>query len=352
MSELFSSIRIRGTVLKNRIVMSPMCMYSAKEGLPTEFHKIHYATRAYGGAGLIFLEATAVEKRGRISSLDLGIWDAEQEKALAEIVDLCKKAGAKVGIQLAHAGRKAENYPPWEREKMIKRGSKDAIAPSSLPFGKGWEIPSEMDKEDINEVKSAFLSGVKRAISAGFDIVEIHSAHGYLLHEFLSPISNQRKDEYGGNFENRTRFLREVVSAARKVMPDNMPLFVRISATDWIEGGWTIEESIELARKLKDEGVDLIDCSSGKISEEEKIDEFPGFQVPFAEIIKKEAGIKTMAVGFITKYEQAEEIVKNRRADLVAFGRKFLRDPYFPLRWSNRKGMKDIIPTQYKRGFL
>ncbi len=352
MSGLFSPIKIRGLQLRNRIVMSPMCMYSAKEGFPTEFHKIHYTTRAYGGAGLIFFEATAVEERGRISSLDLGIWKDEQAQALSEIVELCKRAGAKVGIQLAHAGRKAEDYPPWEREKKEKRGAKELIAPSPVAFGKGWKIPSEMNMEDIRRVKDSFISAVKRSLSAGFDIIEIHSAHGYLLHEFLSPLSNKRRDEYGGSFENRTRLLREIIREARKIMPEDMPLFVRISAVDWIEGGWNIEESVELARMLKEEGVDVIDCSSGKIVEEEKAEEFPGFQVPFAERIRRETGVRTMAVGLITKYEQAEEIIKNGRADLVAFGRKFLRDPYFPLRWSKKIGIEGFIPRQYRRGFV
>ncbi len=351
MSCLFSSLTIRNLTLRNRIVMSPMCMYSAENGFPNEFHKVHYPTRAYGGAGLIFFEATAVEERGRISSLDLGIWKDEQAEALAEIVHSCKKAGAKVGIQLAHAGRKAEDYPPWDREKVDKRGSDMAIAPSPIPFGKNWKTPKEMTERDIREVKSAFIRACKRAVEAGFDVIEIHSAHGYLLHEFLSPISNSRKDNYGGSFNNRIRLLLEIVKEARKHIPDGMPLFVRISAVDWIEGGWTIEDSIELAKILKKEGVDLIDCSSGKIVEEERVPEFPGFQIPLAERIRKEASIKTMAVGAITKYEQAEEILKNERADLVAFGRKFLRDPYFPLRWSKKIGKEEIIPRQYKRGF-
>ncbi len=352
MSFLFSPLKIRGIELRNRIVMSPMCMYSAENGYPNQFHIIHYATRAYGGAGLIFIEATAVEERGRISINDLGIWSDEHAEAFAPLIKACKEAGAKVGIQLAHAGRKAEDCPGWERAKKKKRGSKNSIAPSSIPFGKNWEIPKELTKEDIEEVKKAFIKGAERAVNAGFDIVEIHSAHGYLLHEFLSPLSNKRKDEYGGSFENRTRLLKEIIRDVRKVIPDSMPLFVRISAVDWIEGGWSIDDSVNLAKELKEEGVDVMDCSSGRIIEKERINEYPGFQVPFAERIKREAGIRTMAVGMINSLEQAEDIVGNGRADLVAFGRKFLRDPYFPLRWSKRLNIDNLIPWQYKRGFL
>jgi len=352
MVSLFSPLKIRGVELRNRIVMSPMCMYSAENGFPTSFHQIHYATRAYGGAGLIFIEATAIEEMGRISLNDLGIWSDAHAEALASIVKSCKEGGARVGIQLAHAGRKAEDCTGRERTKRKRRGSKKSIAPSPIPFGRNWETPKEMSKKDIEEIKRAFVEGAKRAVNAGFDVIEIHSAHGYLLHEFLSPLSNKRYDEYGGSFENRTRLLKEVVREVRKVIPDSTPLFVRISAVDWIEGGWNIEDSIRLSEELKEEGVDVIDCSSGRIVEEEHINEYPGFQVPFAERIKKEAGIRTMAVGMINSLEQAEDIIRNGRADLVAFGRKFLRDPYFPLRWSKRLNEEDLIPWQYKRGFL
>jgi len=351
MSVLFSGLKIRGISFRNRIVMSPMCMYSAPEGFVTDWHMVHYASRAVGGAGLIILEATAVEERGRISSLDLGIYRDEHVEGLRKIVETCRKFGARVGIQLAHAGRKAEDYPPWEREKVSVRGSRDAIAPSSLPFGKNWRTPKEMTLEDIREVQGSYRSALRRAVDAGFDVVEIHAAHGYLIHEFLSPLTNKREDEYGGSFENRIRFLLEVVRIAREELPDSTPLFVRISAVDYLEGGWTLEESLELSRLLKDEGVDLIDCSSGRIAQEEKFLEYPGHQVPFAERIKGGAGVRTMAVGMIKTYEQAEDIVSNGRADLVAVGREFLRDPYLPLRWAKQAGIEPEVPRQYARAW-
>ncbi len=351
MSTLFSELRIRGTLLRNRLVMSPMCMYSSEDGFVSDWHLVHYPTRAVGGVGLIILEATAVEERGRISPLDLGIYRDEHVEGLKRVVQLCKEFGAKVGIQLAHAGRKAEDYPPWEREKVKVRGSREAIAPSPIPFGENWLTPREMTKEDIEDVKSSYRKAVRRAVEVGFDLVEIHSAHGYLIHEFLSPVANRREDEYGGSFENRVRFLLEVVRIARKELPDSVPLSVRISAVDYVEGGWILEESVELAKLLKEEGVDLIDCSSGRIAQEESFTEYPGHQVPFAERISREAGIGTIAVGMIRTYEQAEEIVSNGRADLVAIGRKFLRDPYLPLRWAKQAGVKMEVPRQYIRAW-
>ncbi|ADC89686.1 NADH:flavin oxidoreductase/NADH oxidase [Thermocrinis albus DSM 14484] len=351
MVHLFSPIDVRGVNIRNRIVMSPMCMYSAEDGHVTHWHLVHYVSRAVGGAGLIILEATAVEERGRISPLDLGIYRDDHVDGLAKLVDLCKKYGAAVGIQLAHAGRKAEDYPPWERSVRKVRGSKHAIAPSPLPFGKNWTIPREMSVEDIKEVQGSYRNAVKRAVEAGFDIIEIHAAHGYLIHEFLSPVSNKRKDQYGGSFENRVRFLLEVVRIARSEMPDSMPLWVRISSVDYVEGGWTLEESVELAKILKKEGVDVIDCSSGRIVEDEPFGEYPGHQVPFAERIKREAGVLTQAVGMITSYELAQEIVANGRADFVAIGREFLRDPYLPVRWAQKAGVKGMVPRQYLRAW-
>ena len=351
MSSLFSEIKIRGVTFRNRIVMSPMCMYSARDGFVSDWHIVHYASRAVGGAGLIILEATAVEERGRISSLDLGIYRDEHVEGLRRIVQLCRELGARVGIQLAHAGRKAEDYPPWEREKVKVRGSRDAIAPSPIPFGKNWRTPREMTKKDIEEVKESYRKALRRAVEAGFDLVEIHAAHGYLIHEFLSPLTNRRKDEYGGSFENRVRFLLEVVRIAREELPESTPLSVRISAVDHVEGGWTLEESVELAKLLKEEGVDLVDCSSGRISQEERFKEYPGHQVPFAERIRREAGVRTMAVGMIRTYEQAEEIVSNGRADMVAVGREFLRDPYLPLRWAKNAGVEIEVPRQYRRAW-
>lgn len=349
---VFSSLKIRGITLKNRIVVSPMCMYSSEDGFANDWHLVHLGSRAVGGAGLIFTEATAVEPRGRISPLDLGIWKNEHMEALKRIVDFCHSFGAKVGIQLAHAGRKAEDYAPWEREKTKIKGSKHAIAPSPIPYGKDWLVPKGMDHEDIQAVQKAFAEGAKRAVNAGFDVIEIHSAHGYLLHEFLSPISNKRTDKYGGSLENRERFLIEVVRTVRKVIPDSVPLFVRLSCVDYVEGGWTLEDSIHLARALKEEGCDVIDCSSGGIVEEDKVNAYASFQVPYAERIKKEVGIKTMSVGLITTYEQAEDIIGNSRADLVAMAREFLRDPYLPIRWAKSKGLKPEVPRQYIRAWL
>ena len=351
MSTLFSELKVRGTLLRNRLVMSPMCMYSSMEGFVSQWHLVHYPSRAVGGTGLIILEATAVEERGRISPLDLGIYRDEHVEGLRELVGLCKSFGAKVGIQLAHAGRKAESYPPWERERVEVRGSRDAIAPSPVPFGKNWLTPKEMTREDIEIVKESYREAVKRATEAGFDLIEIHAAHGYLLHEFLSPVTNRRKDEYGGSFENRVRLLLEVVRIAREELPESTPLSVRISAVDYVKGGWSLEESVELAKLLKAEGVDLIDCSSGRIAQEESFSEYPGHQVPFAERIRREAGVKTIAVGMIKTYEQAEETLSNGRADLVAVGREFLRDPYLPLRWAKGAGLEIHIPRQYIRAW-
>lgn len=349
---LFSPITIRGLTIKNRIVVSPMCMYSSEDGFANDWHLVHLGSRAVGGAGLIFTEATAVEPRGRISPVDLGIWKDEHIDALRRVVDFCHSFGAKMGIQLAHAGRKAEDYAPWERDGMKVKGSKYAIAPSPIPYGADWHTPKEMTEEDMRSVQKAFEDAAKRALEAGFDVIEVHAAHGYLIHEFLSPISNKRTDQYGGSIENRERFLIEVVRRVRKVIPDSMPLFVRISCVDHVEGGWTLEDSIHLAKRLKDEGCDVIDCSSGGIVEDEKVNAYPGFQVPYAERIKKEVGIMTMCVGLITTYEQAQEIVMNSRADLVAMAREFLRDPYLPMRWAKAHGLKPEVPRQYIRAWL
>ncbi|MEZ0360456.1 MAG: NADPH dehydrogenase NamA [Hydrogenobacter sp.] len=349
---VFSQLTIRGVTLKNRIVVSPMCMYSSEDGFSNEWHLVHLGSRAVGGAGLIFTEATAVEPRGRISPVDLGIYKDEHVEGLKRIVDFCHNFGSKVGVQLAHAGRKAEDYAPWERDERKVKGSKHAIAPSPIPYGKDWHVPKEMNEEDIQSVQKAFEEAAKRAVSAGFDIIEVHAAHGYLIHEFLSPLSNRRSDIYGGSLENRERFLVEIVRKIRKVIPDSMPLFVRLSCVDHVEGGWNLEDSIHLAKRLKDEGCDVIDCSSGGIVEDEKVQAYPSFQVPYAERIKKEVGIMTMSVGLITTYEQAEDIIDNSRADLVAMAREFLRDPYLPMRWAKAHGIKPQVPRQYIRAWL
>ncbi len=319
-SHLFSPYRLRDVTARNRLWISPMCMYSvfAEDGVPTDWHLVHLGSRAVGGAGLILVEATGVEPRGRISAHDLGLWNDAQVVAFEPIVRFLKEHGSVPAVQLAHAGRKA--------------GVPGAIAPSPVAFSPDYALPQEMTLADIDQVIDAFRSAARRALTAGFQAVEIHSAHGYLLHEFLSPISNRRQDGYGGSFENRTRLLLEVVRAMRTVWPERLPLFVRISATDWVPGGWDIDQSVALARLLKQEGVDLMDCSSGGLSLDQQVPLGPGYQVPLAERIRREAGIATGAVGLITQAQQADAIVRQGQADVVLIARQSLRDPYWPLR--------------------
>ncbi|MED0715952.1 NADPH dehydrogenase NamA [Aeribacillus composti] len=334
---LFSPFTIKDVTLKNRIVMSPMCMYSAanKKGFLEDFHFTHYISRAVGQVGLIILEATAVTPEGRISELDLGIWEDDHIIKLAELVQQIKSYGAKTGIQLAHAGRKSNV-------------SGDIFAPSSIPFDQNSRTPKELTKEQIKETVEKFQLGAKRAKDAGFDIIEIHAAHGYLINEFLSPLSNKRNDEYGGSLENRYLFLKEVIQAVRKVWEG--PLFVRVSASDYVEGGSTINDYIQIAKWLKEDGVDLIDVSSGGLVPA-NIDVYPGYQVPFSEKIRQEANIKTGAVGLITSPLQAEEILKNNRADLIFVARELLRNPYWPYHAANELNAKIESPTQYERGW-
>lgn len=334
---LFSPFTIKDVTLKNRIVMSPMCMYSAanKKGFLEDFHFTHYISRAVGQVGLIILEATAVTPEGRISELDLGIWEDDHIIKLAELVQQIKSYGAKTGIQLAHAGRKSNV-------------SGDIFAPSSIPFDQNSRTPKELTKEQIKETVEKFQLGAKRAKDAGFDIIEIHAAHGYLINEFLSPLSNKRNDEYGGSLENRYRFLKEVIQAVRKVWEG--PLFVRVSASDYVEGGSTINDYVQIAKWLKEDGVDLIDVSSGGLVPA-NIDVYPGYQVPFSEKIRQEANIKTGAVGLITSPLQAEEILKNNRADLIFVARELLRNPYWPYHAANELNAKIESPTQYERGW-
>lgn len=334
---LFSPFTIKDVTLKNRIVMSPMCMYSAanKKGFLEDFHFTHYISRAVGQVGLIILEATAVTPEGRISELDLGIWEDDHIIKLAELVQQIKSYGAKTGIQLAHAGRKSNV-------------SGDIFAPSSIPFDQNSPTPKELTKEQIKETVEKFQLGAKRAKDAGFDIIEIHAAHGYLINEFLSPLSNKRNDEYGGSLENRYRFLKEVIQAVRKVWEG--PLFVRVSASDYVEGGSTINDYVQIAKWLKEDGVDLIDVSSGGLVPA-NIDVYPGYQVPFSEKIRQEANIKTGAVGLITSPLQAEEILKNNRADLIFVARELLRNPYWPYHAANELNAKIESPTQYERGW-
>ena len=342
MSHLFSPLSLRGLILRNRIAMSPMCMYSAGvDGTPTDFHLAHLAARATGGVGLIITEATAVEPRARISVNDLGLWDDTQVEPLARIVRLCKSQGAAVCTQLAHAGRKA-----WSPTKGV--GPLPAVAPSALPFDADWVVPHELTRAELDRIVSAYRAAAQRAVHAGFDAIEAHAAHGYFLHEFLSPISNHRTDEYGGSLENRARMLLRVVGAVREVLPESKPLLVRLSCTDWIEGGVTIDDQVQVARWLKGQGADLVDCSSGG-STPQLPPVGPGYQVPFAERIRREAGIPTMTVGLITTPEMAEEIVRNGRADVVAMGRELLRNPYWPLHAARALGHDLAWPKQYLR---
>jgi 2,4-dienoyl-CoA reductase-like NADH-dependent reductase (Old Yellow Enzyme family) len=340
---LFSPLTLRKLTLRNRIVMSPMCMYSAGlDGRATDWHMAHYLARAVGGTGLLITEATAVEARGRISQADLGLWDDDQVEPLARIVRLVQSEGAAIAVQLAHAGRKA--YSPDKG-----RGPEPAVAPSPLPFDDGWSIPLELSSEQIDDVVSAWRVGALRAEAAGFDAVEIHAAHGYLNHQFLSPLSNTRTDGYGGPLENRMRFLLRVTDAVREVWPQEKPLLVRLSATDWVEHGVTPDDTVVVARELKARGVDVIDCSSGGSVPAAPMTPGPGYQVPFAEKVRREAEIATAAVGLISTPELAEEILRNGRADLIVLGRELLRHPYWPLHAARALGHELDWPRQYRR---
>lgn len=344
MPTLFEPVTFRNLRLRNRLVMSPMCQYSVftQDGRANDWHLVHYGTRATGGVGLILVEATAVEAIGRISTEDLGLWEDGQVEPLARVVRFVHSQGAAIGVQLAHAGRKA-----WSNKKG--RGPGIPVAPSPLPFGPDWVTPQALDEAGIERVVAAFRMAAVRALAAGFDVVEIHAAHGYLLHSFLSPLSNHRQDEYGGSLANRMRLLLQVTRAVRQVWPQEKPLFVRVSASDWTAGGLTPDDMVVVARALKEEGVDLIDCSSGGNVPQADVPVGPGYQVPFAEKIRREAGIATGAVGLITAPEQAEEIVRNERADLVLLGRELLRNPYFALQAARVLGAEIAWPTQYLR---
>ncbi|HSJ56614.1 MAG TPA: NADPH dehydrogenase NamA [Anaerolineae bacterium] len=343
MTDLFSPLTLRGVTLRNRIAMSPMCMYTAGEdGLATDWHLAHYLARAVGRVGLILIEATAVEARGRISANDLGLWDDAQIEGLARIVRLVKVEGAAVGVQLAHAGRKA-----WSATEG--HGPAVPVAPSAVPFAEGWAVPEALTAEGLGAVVDAWRAAALRAGQAGFDAIEIHGAHGYLNHQFLSPLSNQRDDEYGGVLDSRMRFLLKVVEAVRGTWPDDRPLLVRISATDWVEAGLRVDDQVRVAQALKARGVDLVDCSSGGIVAAAPPSVGPGYQVPFAARIRQEAGVPTAAVGLITAPEQADEIVRNERADLVMLGRELLRHPYWPLHAARALGQEIDWPPQYRR---
>ena len=352
MAHLFEPLTIRGVTFPNRVFVSPMCEYSSTDGFANDWHLVHLGGRAVGGAGLVFTEATAVTPEGRISPEDLGIWKDDHVEMLARIVTFVHEQGAVAGMQLAHAGRKASTYRPWSGNGAVsgaEGGWARVLAPTAVAFADNYPQPQEMSTQDIAETTAAFAAAAGRARIAGFRVIEIHAAHGYLLHEFLSPLSNQRTDDYGGSFENRTRLVREVATAIRRVWPEDLPLFTRISSTDWVEGGWDLDQSVELARQLKALGVDLIDCSSGGNVATAKIPIGAGYQTPFAERVRKDAGILTGAVGMITTATQAEHIVGTGQADAVLIAREFLRDPYFPLRAARELGQDITWPSQYLR---
>jgi 2,4-dienoyl-CoA reductase-like NADH-dependent reductase (Old Yellow Enzyme family) len=351
--KLFSPFRIREIELKNRIVVSPMCEYSAKEGHPQAWHLVHLGSRAIGGAGLVFTEATAVEARGRISLADTGIYEDAHVESWRPIVEFIRSHGAVPGMQLAHAGRKACTAPPWRGGEPIARedGGWEPVGPSPLAFDTGYAVPHELSTGEIGEIVEAFRTSAERALAAGFEVIEIHAAHGYLLHQFSSPLSNIRSDEYGGTFENRIRMTLNVVRTIREVWPQRSPLFVRVSATDWKEGGWNLAQTIELARQLQPLGVDLIDASSGGAVPGVKIPLGPGYQTAFAEAIRKQAGIVTGAVGMITEPVQAETILSTGQADLVFLAREMLRDPYWPRRAAKALDVRIKAPVQYERAW-
>jgi 2,4-dienoyl-CoA reductase-like NADH-dependent reductase (Old Yellow Enzyme family) len=353
--DLFDPLPLRGVTLRNRLGVAPMCQYSAEDGVPNDWHLVHLASRAVGGNGLVIAEATGVVPEGRISPGCLGIWNDAQAEAFARITTLVRAHGAVPGLQLAHAGRKASTALPWKGEGALSAedGGWEVVAPSPLAFDDGFPVPHELAAEDITQLVAAFRSAAERALGAGFELIELHGAHGYLMHSFHSPVSNRRTDAYGGDLLGRTRFTREVVDAVREVWPDELPLAVRLSASDWIDGGWTIEESVELSRLLRDAGVDLVDCSSGGAAPGVRIPLEPGYQVPFAERIRHETGVATAAVGLITAPAQAQAIVAEGRADVVLMARESLRDPYFPRRAAAELGVLDRLeaPVQYRRAW-
>lgn len=353
MPSLFDPFKLRDISLRNRVGVSPMCQYSSKDGEANDWHLVHLGSFATGGAALIIAEATAVDARGRITPGDAGIWADKHIEPLARIVRFLKLHGAVAGIQLAHAGRKASAARPWEGGHHLSpaQGGWDIIAPSALAFGDGLDrVPTEMTAADMASVRQAFVDAAKRSLLSGYEWLELHAAHGYLLHSFHSPLSNWRTDQYGNSFENRIRFTLEVVRAVRAVWPERLPLTVRISATDWTERGWTIEDSVALAKKLKEEGVDLIDCSSGGIAPGIKIQTGPGYQVPFAEKVRREASIATAAVGMITEPKQADAIIGEGKADIVLLAREFLRDPHWTARAAKELGVNaQLMPIQYGR---
>ena len=351
MSLLFSPWQLRDVTARNRIVVSPMCEYSCVDGVAKAWHLVHMGSRAVGGAGIVFAEATAVTPRGRISPADLGLWSSAHRNALAPIAEFVREQGAVAGIQIAHAGRKASTSPPWLGSKHLSpaEGGWESMAPSAIPFNESWPPPQELTIEGVADVRQAFVASARFAQEAGFDLLEVHGAHGYLIHEFLSPLSNKRADRYGGSFDNRTHFVLELVAAVREVWPERKPLWMRLSCTDWVEGGWDVEETVALAKLLVERGVDAIDCSSGGLDMRQQIPLGPGYQVPFAERLRREAGIATVAVGMIEDPEHAESILREGRADGICMARAFLRDPYWPLHAARALGEEVAWPVQYLR---
>ena len=352
MRKLFSPLTLRGITFANRVWVSPMCQYSAVDGVATNWHDVHIGAFASGGTGLIMMEATGVSPEGRISTQCLGLWNDEQADRLKPIVKFAHQMDTKIGIQLAHAGRKGSCLPPWSDHPMagVDEGGWECVAPSAISFGGKYPTPRALTENEISELVKAFGAAAKRAVATGFDLVEIHAAHGYLIHQFLSPLSNTREDEYGGSFENRIRFLLEIIDEVRSAVPESMPLFLRISASDWLEGGWTIDDSVALAKIAKVRGVDLIDVSSGGTSSGAPVPVGPGYQVPFADQIRNQADIPTAAVGLITEPEQAEEIVSSGKADAVMMAREFLRNPRWPLFAAQKLGCEVNWPVQLLRG--
>ena len=352
MAHLFDPLEIRGVEFTNRVFVSPMCEYTSTDGFANDWHFVHLGSRAVGGAGLVLTEATAVVPEGRISPQDLGIWSDDHVEPLARIVRFIHEQGSVAGMQLAHAGRKASTYRPWDGQGLIPEsqgGWKNVVAPSAVAFAPNYPVPQALSTDGVQEIVASFVEASRRAWEAGFRVIEIHAAHGYLIHEFLSPLSNHRSDEYGGSIDNRTRILREIVTAVRRAWPEQAPLFVRISCTDWVEGGWDSEQSVELARHLKKLGVDLIDCSSGGNVANAQIPVGPGYQTPFAERIRRDARILTGALGMITSPAQAEHIIATAQGDAVIIARELLRDPYWPLRAARELGQTMSWPVQYLR---
>ena len=351
MPHLFSDLKIRDIALSNRIGVSPMCQYSCADGFANDWHFAHLAARAVGGAAIVFTEAAAVTPEGRISPEDLGVWSEAHFEPLERITRFIDSQGAVAGIQLAHAGRKSSTYRPWSGNGAVSeaQGGWRPVAPSALSFAENYATPRELTIPEIQGLQGAFVTAARSAFNAGFRIIELHAAHGYLLHEFLSPLSNHRTDDYGGSFENRTRFLCDTVAAIRKGLPDRSLLFVRISATDWVDGGWDVEQSVELAIRLKGLGVDVIDCSSGGNVPRAEIPVGSGYQVPFAERIRREAQIRTAAVGMISAPAQADQIIRAEQADFVLLARELLREPYWPLHAARELGHSMPWPAQYLR---